>query len=186
MKKTNTFRWTISGLLIAIGIVIPIFSPVKVLLEPASFTLAGHVQIIFAMFLSPAMAIYVSLGTTVGFFLAGFPIVVSLRALSHVVFAGVGAIVLKKYPNLIGNVRKSLLFSFFIGLIHAAAEVFIVAFFYYGGGLPEANYTRGFFYSIFLLVGVGTIIHSMIDFALAQTVWNGLGQRSKKLKKSIL
>lgn len=185
MKKTNTTKWTTAGLLIAIGIVIPILSPVKFLLEPASFTLASHVPIFFAMFLSPTIAVYVSLGTAAGFMLAGFPIVVSLRALSHVFFALAGALMLNKRTALIDSAKMSHLFSFVIALIHAAAEVVIVALFYYGGGLPAANYTRGFFYSVVLLVGVGTIGHSMIDFVLARIVWTGLGKRAEKIKKAI-
>ena len=86
-SKTNTFNLALTGMLIAVGIVIPLFSPVKIILEPASFTLASHVAIFIAMFISPAMAVAVSLGTTLGFFLAGFPLTVVLRALTHVIFA---------------------------------------------------------------------------------------------------
>ena len=42
-SKTNTFNLALTGMLIAVGIVIPLFSPVKIILEPASFTLASHV-----------------------------------------------------------------------------------------------------------------------------------------------
>ena len=55
-SKTNTFNLALTGMLIAVGIVIPLFSPVKIILEPASFTLASHVAIFIAMFISPAMA----------------------------------------------------------------------------------------------------------------------------------
>ena len=37
-SKTNTFNLALTGMLIAVGIVIPLFSPVKIILEPASFT----------------------------------------------------------------------------------------------------------------------------------------------------
>lgn len=94
-SKTNTFNLALTGMLIAVGIVIPLFSPVKIILEPASFTLASHVAIFIAMFISPAMAVAVSLGTTLGFFLAGFPLTVVLRALTHVIFALAGAIYLR-------------------------------------------------------------------------------------------
>ncbi|WP_028274193.1 hypothetical protein [Atopococcus tabaci] len=185
MRKTNTLKWTLSGLLIALGIVIPMFSPVKILLEPASFTLASHVPIFFAMFLSPSIALYVALGTTAGFLLAGFPIVVSLRALSHVLFVAAGSWILKNNHSLLEHPGKKQLFSFVIGLIHAVSEVLVVTFFYYGGGLPEANYTNGFFYSVILLVGIGTLLHSMVDFVIAQTVWAGLGRQTQKMKKAL-
>lgn len=71
-SRTNTYQLALTGMLIAIGIVIPMFSPIKVVIEPASFTLASHVAVFIAMFISPSMAVAVSLGTTLGFFLGGF------------------------------------------------------------------------------------------------------------------
>ena len=44
-SKTNTFNLALTGMLIAVGIVIPLFSPVKINLEPASYTQASHVAI---------------------------------------------------------------------------------------------------------------------------------------------
>lgn len=168
--KTNTFTLAMTGMLIAIGIVIPMFSPIKVIIEPASFTLASHVATFIAMFISPQVAVAVSLGTTIGFFFGGFPITVVLRALSHIVFVLVGSVYLKKHNySMIGSVKDSLLFSFLIGVLHAACEVLIVLPFYFNGSMPQANYDKGFFVSIFLLVGVGSVIHSMVDFAIS--VW---------------
>lgn len=75
-SKTNTFQLALAGMLIAIGIVIPMFSPIKIIIEPASFTLASHVPVFIAMFISPMMAAAVALGTTLGFLLGGFPLTV--------------------------------------------------------------------------------------------------------------
>ena len=185
-SKTNTFNLALTGMLIAVGIVIPLFSPVKIILEPASFTLASHVAIFIAMFISPAMAVAVSLGTTLGFFLAGFPLTVVLRALTHVIFALAGAIYLKKHDNApIQSVRSSLGFSFVIGVLHAFCEVLVVLPFYLNGSMPQANYEKGFFVSIFLLVGVGSIIHSMVDMCISiwlykpiSSVYDRLGVRA--------
>ena len=47
-SKTNTFQLALAGMLIAIGIVIPMFSPIKIIIEPASFTLASHVPVFIA------------------------------------------------------------------------------------------------------------------------------------------
>lgn len=184
--NTNTFNLALTGMLIAVGIVIPLFSPVKIILEPASFTLASHVAIFIAMFISPAMAVAVSLGTTLGFFLAGFPLTVVLRALTHVIFALAGAIYLKKHDNApIQSVRSSLGFSFVIGVLHAFCEVLVVLPFYLNGSMPQANYEKGFFVSIFLLVGVGSVIHSMVDMCISiwlykpiSSVYDRLGVRA--------
>jgi niacin transporter len=95
MRRNSVLKLSVSGLLIAVGIIIPMFSPLKILLEPASFTLASHVAIFIAMFISPGMAASVAVGTTLGFYFGAFPIVVVLRAATHVVFAVAGAMYLK-------------------------------------------------------------------------------------------
>jgi len=165
---------SLSALLIAVGVVIPMFMPVKIVIPPASFTLASHVAIIVAMFVSPFVAITVALGTTLGFLLGGFPLAVVLRALSHVVWAGFGAWYLKEHPTLFTDWKKTVAFILCIGLLHAVCEVLIILPLYFGHALSEANYTQGFLYSIFLLVGVGTVVHSSVDFVISLAVWKVL------------
>lgn len=171
-KKIHTMA--LSALLIAVGVVIPMFMPIKLVIPPASFTLASHVAIIVAMFVSPFVAITVALGTTLGFLLGGFPIAVVLRALSHVVWAAFGAWYLKRDSELFQSRKKSLMFIFMIGLLHAICEVIIILPLYFSHALPEANYAQGFLYSIFTLVGVGTLIHSTVDFVISLGVWKVL------------
>ena len=108
----------LSALLIAVGILIPIISPIKVILEPMSFTLASHVAIMIAMFVSPFVAVATACGTTLGFLLYGFPMPVVLRAFSHVVWAFAGAYYLKKHPETLNNVWKSLLYMLGVALLH--------------------------------------------------------------------
>lgn len=171
MRKNNLNSMLISALLCSIGIIIPIISPLKIAMEPASFTLASHVAIFIAMFISPSTAVSVAVGTSVGFLMAGFPIVVVLRAASHIVFALVGSTYLKKHPNTIKSFKSSQIYSFVIGLIHGLCEVLIVMPFYFGNSMGSGYYAKGFLVSVILLVGVGTVIHSMIDFYLAQAIW---------------
>ena len=47
MSHSNKIHsMVLSALLIAVGILIPILSPVKVMIEPMSFTLASHVAVL--------------------------------------------------------------------------------------------------------------------------------------------
>lgn len=179
--RKATRNLTIAALLCAIGIVIPLFSPVKILLEPASFTLASHVSIFLAMFISPLIAVTVAIGTTLGFFLGGFPIVIVMRALTHCIFAFVGAKVLSRRPEIMKSPAKALTFSFLISLLHAACEVLVVIPFYFGNTMAPGYYQSGFFTSVVLLVGVGGVVHSMIDFWIAFMVWKPI---QKVLQKS--
>ena len=155
------------------GIIIPMVMP-RITIGPASFTLASHVPVFIAMFISPVVAIAVSLGTGFGFFLSATPII-ALRALSHLIFAVIGAVILQKHPEILINKEgkftllngKLQLFNVGIGVIHSAAELVVVSVFYTMGNLPGTYYTAGFMYSIFLLMGVGGLIHSLVDFSIA-------------------
>lgn len=168
--KNKVTQITISAVLCAIGIIIPMLSPIKILLEPASFTLASHVAIMIAMFISPTTAVTVSLGTTLGFFIGGFPPVIVLRAATHVVFALTGALILKKKEHILDKTSTALVFSTFIAFIHAICEVLVVIPFYFGGDLVKYE-AKGFFISVILLVGVGTLVHSTVDFILSLAIW---------------
>lgn len=176
MKRNSKIQtMVIAGLLCAVGIIIPTFSPIKIVLEPASFTLASHVAVFIAMFISPVVAVSVALGTTLGFLLGGFPIVVVMRALTHVVFCFIGATYLSKHGDeMLHSVKSSLPFSFVIGVIHGLCEVAIVLPFYLSGQLSEVNYQKGFFVSIIVLVGVGSVIHSIVDFGISVMLWQPL------------
>ncbi len=178
MNRNNSlYRMVMAALLCAVGIAIPIVSPFKIFIPPAaSYTLASHVPIFIAMFISPLTAVAVALGTTLGFFLAGFPLPVYLRAFSHLIFVIVGAIWLKKHPETIYNKKESVLFCLVIGLIHGASEVLVLMPLYFGGSLSAAIYQSGFFYYIVLLIGVGTMVHSSVDYVISVLIWRVLRQ----------
>ncbi|MCW6674242.1 ECF transporter S component [Aerococcaceae bacterium NML130460] len=165
MKSTKTL--TLSALLTAMGILLPMIMPIKLIIGPASFTLASHVPVFIAMFLSPTIAIATALGSTLGFFLAGFPIIIVFRALSHVLFAGIGAYWLQKKPVLLANHATKWRLSLVLNSIHAIAEYLVVLVFAF---LPASNMTMPLT-SIFLLVGVGTLIHGAIDFEIASWIY---------------
>lgn len=181
MSNRHVFRLTLSGLLIAIGILIPMFSPIKIILEPASFTLASHVPIFIAMFISPAMAISVAAGTTLGFLFGGFPFVIVLRAATHLLFSTLGSIYIKRYPDLYKSKFRFRLFSFIVALIHSFGEIVVSSIFYFTGKMSAGYYQKDFVVSILLLVGLGTLVHSMFDFELANIVMFAL-RKSKNLQ----
>ena len=185
MTNHRIAKLATAGLLIAIGIIIPMFSPIKIVLEPASFTLASHVAIFIAMFISPGLAAAVAVGITFGFYFGGFPIIIVIRAASHVIFAFLGATYLHKLSN--GNISavKLRLFSLIVGLIHALCEVIVVSVFYFGGNISAAFLEKGFFMSAIMLVGLGSVIHSMVDFEIARLIVLPL-KKQKNLSLTII
>lgn len=175
MRKTeNTLiKLVIAALLIAIAMIIPLFFP-KIIIGPASFTLASHVPVMIALFISPMVGLAVALGSTFGFFIAGFPLVIVIRALSHVFFVMAGALLLKNRPELLRTPLRLTLFGLLLAAIHAVGEVAAVVAFYLVTTGSLESIKGGFGYGVLLLVGVGTLLHSMVDFGIALFVWRPL------------
>lgn len=175
-RSNHVLHLAMTALLVAIGILIPAISPVKIPLGPAgSFTLASHVAIFLAMFLSPASAAAVALGTTVGFLLSGFPFPVVLRALTHLVWAALGAFWLKKHPDILYRPVPSGIFCVVIALVHAALETAAIMVLFFQGTVMDQG---GLWLTVFLPVGIVTLVHSSVDYVIALIVWRPL----RKLK----
>lgn len=167
MKKNASLQqMTLSALLIALGLIIPQVMP-KIVIGPASFTLASHVPVLLAMFISPFAAVVVALGTTLGFLLTGLPVIITLRALTHVIFAVIGALYLQRHPQIVLQPKKFFVYNLIIALIHSGAELIVVTVFFTLGNLPDTYYDQGYFVSIFLLLGIGGIVHSFVDYSIA-------------------
>lgn len=168
-NKWTVQRLTVTALLIAIGIVIPMVMP-GIYIEPASFTIASHVAIFIAMMIDPAVGAIVAAGTVMGFFLRGLPIVIPLRAASHIVFVLIGAFYLKRHPQTLRSVWKSQVFSFIIAIIHSVCEIAVVFWFYFNGQM--ANFAS--VQMVVLFLGLGSVVHSMVDFGIAYIIYQAL------------
>ncbi len=161
MKQTGkTKELVLTALLIALGIIIPVyFGFLRVVLPPAfTATLMAHVPIFIAMFISPWSAIFTALGTTLGFAFAGLSPVVTARAASHLIFAVVGAYMIKKRCNLI-------LVGLVTAVLHAFFEGLTVYLFLIFGLMPATG--SSFVSAAFYVTGVGTLIHDAIDYIIA-------------------
>ncbi|NMA37854.1 MAG: hypothetical protein GX942_06060 [Papillibacter sp.] len=171
-RQLSVYRLVVSALLVAIGIIIPMVMPIKVYIPPMSFTLASHVAIFLAMFISPGAAVIVSLGTTLGFIFSGLPIDVWLRALSHVVWALGGAYWLKKFPGTMNKPLSSAAFCIVIGLAHGALELLVIVSLYFSGvsTMVEKITDAGFIF-VFFLVFAGAVVHSCADYIIASLIW---------------
>jgi len=171
-KKINVklHKMCAAALLCAIGILIPIIMPIKLIIEPMSFTLGSHIVLFIAMFLSPGVAAFVSVGTTVGFLIGGFPLIVVLRAASQLVFVMLGAFALKARPSILSKPADIMLFGLLTGIVHAICEVLVCCVFYFSGMVNYSNAVS----VLLLLVGVGTLVHSCIDYTLSLAIYKVL------------
>lgn len=121
-SKNSVKQLSISAILTAFAILIPLMMPIKIIIGPASYTLASHIPLFIAMFISPATAIFVALGSSLGFFLAGFPIVIVFRALTHLFFLTLGAVLVKRFPILMDS-KRFLLLGIGLNLLHGLGDI---------------------------------------------------------------
>jgi len=166
--KLKTKDLVISALLIALGILIPmIFTgpPFKIVVGPYSATLMAHVPVIIAMFISPWTAVFTAIGTTIGFFITT-PLIVAIRAASHIAFAIVGAYMIKKRINLT-------LICGTTGIIHGIFEGIVVMIFFATGAKVDANYST---MAMTWITVFGTIAHHIVDYIIAVVVATALAK----------
>ena len=166
MSTTNKVKtMTTIALLCAVGILVPQIMP-RITIGPASYTLASHVAVFLAMFISPLAGVVVALITTLGFFLTGLPFVIVMRALSHVVFVALGAFILKKFPKTLQSPVSMVIFAVLISLVHAVCEVIVAGIIIFPGA-----FTSGYLVTLIGFIGLGGFIHSLIDFSISVLVW---------------
>ena len=116
MEHKNIYQLVLAGVLCTIGLVVPMVMP-KVIIGPMSFTLGAHVAIF-----SPKVAAAVCLGTTMGFFVTK-PLIIAARAATHIIFALVGALIIKRYPNIMESFAAGIGLNLGLAVLHAVGEV---------------------------------------------------------------
>lgn len=148
MNTMNTKRLTVTALLTALAILIPFVVVFKVVYDPFSATLGSHVPMFLSMLLGPWAAVMVGLGSALGFFLNLGPLI-GARAFMHVFVALAGGAMIKK--------GVSVKIAFLITApVHGWLEVLVV--------LPFVPFDP---YKIFVVTGVGTMLHHFVDAAIA-------------------
>lgn len=159
----NIKKLTYSGLLTALAIIIPTaFGILKIQIGPFSATLAAHVPMFISMFLGPFAAVMVGIGSVIGFLVTS-PLVIAARASSHIFVGLAGALMLKRGISF----KKVIVLT---GPIHAVIEAIAVIPF---------GFTM---YKVLIVVGTGTLIHHMVDGAIAIAILGALA-RSLSLKR---
>ena len=161
---------SIAALLTALALAIPLFMPIKLILEPIfSATFTSHVPGILSMFVGPFAVIGTAVGSALGFIQLG-PWVM-LRAFSHIIFGLCGYKMLKSKWNVF-------LVLLLTGLLHAGAEMVVGLF-----SIPFiATPAGGLLKYIIITIGLGTFIHHCIDFAISIVIFYAL--KSARLLKT--
>jgi len=159
-------RLTIIAILSAIAIITPLVIPSIPLPPPMTMTLSMHTTIWIAVFISPVSALCLSIASAVGFLIKGLPFV-AVRAATHMIFAVLASIYLVKVAKPKTFFGHATFVSFF-SLIHAICEVIVVWFFFMPANLATLNMSP--MYYIFVVVGLVTFVHSIIDYIIALSI----------------
>jgi niacin transporter len=144
----NTRKFTLTALLVALAIVIPFAVFFKVMIPPFTATIGSHVPMFISMMLGPWAAAMVGLGSALGFFLNLGPLI-GARAAMHIIVGAVGAWMIDR-----GMSFK--LVALITAPIHGILEVLVV--------LPFVDYNA---YNLFIITGVGTMLHHGADAAIS-------------------
>ena len=104
---------------------------------------------------------------------------VVLRALSQVVFVAIGAFLLAKKPAVMKNGLSIFLFGLVMGVIHGVLEAVVVTAFWFSGMTMEGTFVS----TVLGLVGVGTVVHSMVDYYLALLIWQPVSRAAKSARE---
>ena len=82
-------------------------------------------------------------------------VIIALRAASHICFALLGAVLIRKIPEIIEKPLPSTVFNGGLAFVHALAEVAVVSPFFLAGSIfkPE-QLADGYVMSVLVLVGL--------------------------------
>ena len=154
-------KMVFAAVLTAIAIIIPTqFGFLKITIGPFTATIASHIPMFLAMLISPEVAIFVGLGSALGFFVTT-PLVVAARAAMHIIVGFIGAKIIEKNKNL----KKAIAVT---APIHGVLEGLIVIPFGFS------------VYQFVVVVAVGTILHHFVDGALSYALANALAKARRK------
>ena len=145
----------VAALLSAIAIIIPFAVVFKVEIPPFTATIGAHVPMFISMYFGPMVAVMVGLASALGFFLNLGPIV-GARALMHIVVGLIGTKLLEK-----GMSFKKV--AIITAPIHGLLEVLVI--------LP---FTTADAYNLFMITGVGTMLHHGVDAIIAYVIVRAL------------
>ena len=150
-----------AAILTAIAIIIPLqFGILKITIPPFTATLASHVPMFLAMLISPAVAVFVGVGSAFGFFITATS-EIAARAAMHIIVGFVGAKIVQKDKNF----KKAILIT---GPLHGILE-----------GLAVIPF--GFnYHKVLIVVALGTLIHHFVDATISYALVKSLAKSRRK------
>lgn len=171
-KNAYVKNIVIAGILTAFALVIPMFPFKLPLPAPFSVTFAAHVPTLLAMFFSPWVAVCTVIGSALGFLFAMPDPIIAMRAASHIIFALVGAYMLK-------NKKNPYLVFVICAILHGLGEAAVV---YLIGPLYGFAQSTSLSYLFGTVFGI-TVFHHAVDCVITVVLVIAL-EKAKFLKNT--
>lgn len=155
------------ALLTGFAILIPLVFRgwLQIYIPPFSATVGSHVPTMLAMFISPWVAVWVGLGSTLGFLVTLGP-VIAARASIHILFGLAGALLFQRG-------FKPWQVLLLTAPIHAAGESLVVMPFGFA------------LYQALVVVGIGTLLHHALDSGVSLVLYGALGKAGIPLDRLV-
>ena len=151
----NVKKLSVSALLTSVSIIIPMFFP-KLVIPPFTATLMAHVPIMTAICISTDVAVFVTIGTSVGFIFAFSAIPFGyVRSFTHLFFVLLACLLLKKKVNIYIIIITT-------GIVHAFFETVVIMLLFLPSGVTPL-------YAI-LILSIGSFAHHLVDSAFTFTI----------------
>jgi niacin transporter len=161
--NNRTKEMIYAALLTALAIIIPVqFSFLRVVIPPFTATVASHVPMFIAMFVSPMVAVVVGVGSVIGFLFTGLPMPIVFRAATHILVGYIGAMIIKKNKNYIKA-------SIITAPIHGIAEALVV--------IPFIGLNLN---QLIVVTCIGTIIHHAVDSTISYVIVKAISKARRK------
>ncbi len=151
------------ALLTSLALLIPLVFRgwLQIYVPPFSATVGSHVPTMLAMFISPWVAVFVGLGSTLGFLLTLGP-VIAARASIHIGLGLIGALLFRRG-------FKPWQVLLLTAPIHAAGESLVVMPFGFA------------LYQALVVVGIGTLLHHALDSGVSLVLYAALDKAGMPL-----
>lgn len=161
--NNKTKKMVYASLLTALAIIIPVqFSFLRIYIPPFSATLAAHVPMFIAMLISPGVAVFVGVGSTLGFLFTGLGPAIVARASTHIIVGYVGAKIVAKRKNY-------LMASIVTAPIHGGLEMLV--------SIPFVGFDL---YKLLIVTCVCGMIHHAIDAGITAFIVKSSAKAGKK------
>lgn len=179
MMKFKTNLW-ISSIVIGISILIPFYTPFKLVIPPASYILFSYVPVFLALYYSWRLALFAVLCMSIALYSTHYPLSIVAECLSHLLLAIIGSTYIKNHADVLNSVRSYIPFCIRMACLVALGEMGVSMLIFF----IKHDITPNTIFVALILVGGVALVHSfiegMIGYILYKVINKILGSCSRR------